>query len=199
MRQRFLTMVIVAAFLCAFPLSADACPEGKKGHDKKGHCMKCEMKEKECKITKLKKKAKLLWEHQEKLEITSAQLEKIKNIKHAAIKKMIQDKANIDIVKVDLESELYQDRMNLDDVNTLISKKYSAKEEYAKTFVKAVSEIQNVLNDGQRKKWKELIKMHKKKDADCPKCKDGDGKYCPITGKPLGSNEYKKEHKKDYK
>ena len=179
MKKLLLSGLVISGLIMASPAIVSACPQ------EKSPCSKCAEKAKTCKILKLKAKAKLLWENQESLGIKDDQLEKIKDIKHAVIKELIQLKANREIVMVDLKSMLYEDLIDIDAANKLIDAKYDAKKSEAKAFTKAISDIQQVLSKDQRTQWKDLIKKSTDKPF-CAKCAAaGGGKFCPLTGKKL--------------
>lgn len=156
------------------------------GH--KSSCSKCEAKEQACKITKLKKTLKTLWKHEESMGITQEQMEKIKDIKHKAVKEMIQLTADKDIIYVDLKSAMWKEKINVSEINKLIDQKYAVKVKLAKKYVKAIGDVQDVLTEEQRAHWMEIAKAKKKGWSSCSKCEKGSkggGKYCPITGKKM--------------
>ena len=110
-------------------------------------------------------------------------------------------KAEIDVIKVDVKTAMWKEKIDLAEVNKLIDKKYNAKAKLAKTYVKAVSDIQGVLSAEQLSQLHEM-KVQAKLTKDCKKCghdkkctkcaaKSG-GKFCPITGKPLDTAGYDK-------
>jgi len=178
MKKLLITGAIISGLIMVSPTAALAYPQGKS------KCLKCAQKASKCKISKLKSKTKLLWENQEDLGLKDDQLEKIADIKHATIKELIQLKADKDIVKVDLKSLMYADTIDVDEANKLIDAKYQAKKDSAKVYIKAVSDIQQVLSKDQRSQWKELCKKAKDKPS-CAKCAAASGKFCPLTGKKL--------------
>lgn len=134
---------------------------------------------------------KMLYWHRDSLKITEEQMDQIKDIKKAATKKLIKLRADKDIVKVDLKSEMWEEMIDVDRVNDLIEQKYSIKTTTSKVYVQAVADIQQVLNEEQRKMAKHIAiqkKMghgHSHAKSCCGKCGGGSGKVCPITGKPL--------------
>ena len=176
MKKLFMTGLIITGLAFTGASMAWAYPQGQS------MCSKCAEKAKTCKVTKLKNKAKILWENKEELGLKEDQLDKIKDIKHAAIKGLIQRKADLDIVMVDLNSAKHADAMDVQAVNTLLDAKYDVKKETAKAYVKAVSDIQQVLSKDQHSQWKELMKKAKH-ERECAKCPYKSGKYCPFAEK----------------
>lgn len=180
MRKFLMVGLLMAGLLVVQPVGVYACAK------KESSCAKCALKAQYCKIFKLTKEVKMLWAHQDALGITDKQLEQIKTIKHKALKTLIQLKADVDIVKVDLTSAMWQDTMDVAVASRLVEAKYAAKAQSAKTYVKAIGDIQQVLTVDQRAQWKNM-KGSQCAQADCP-LKSGAGatKVCPLTGKVIG-------------
>lgn len=180
MKKFLMAGVLIAGLIVANPAIVLACPQ------QKGQCAKCEAKAQQCKISELKKKVKPLWIHKDVLGINEDQLTKVKDIKQKAIKELIQLNADKEIVMVDLESAMRGESIDITVINKLIDAKYSAKSKTAKVFVKAISDIQNVLTKEQRAQWKEMCTESELGGSDCAKCAaSSDGKICPLTGKSL--------------
>lgn len=207
MRKRLSVLSLVTvgmlSTLLVFGTIAQACPSGSKGKAQK------------CKIGQLKKNAKMLWLHKDHLKLTDEQLDQIKDIKHSAIKDIIRLKADIDVTKVDIKSEMWMEQIETGKVNKLIDQKYASKNNIAKTYVKALADMQKVLDDDQRAKWRE-IRIWKKMSSSCGgqcggvcdmcsaksscpmcikaggtcmKCSKSKGGICPLTGKPLSQGK----------
>ncbi|MBZ0166342.1 MAG: Spy/CpxP family protein refolding chaperone [Candidatus Omnitrophica bacterium] len=203
MQKRLTWLAVIAMGVVSLTLLSGSIAEA---------CKKCNKAQtQECKIGKLKKTAKVLWTHKEHLQLTDDQLGKLKKIKHAAIKDIIRLNADIDVTKVDLDSAMWSEQIDTGKVNPLIDSKYAAKSNIAKIYVKALSDMQSVLDDEQRGKWLEIRtcqKMSKdcgsqcggacdackakskcakcvKAGGTCAKCSQSKSGFCPITGKPL--------------
>ncbi|VAX38173.1 hypothetical protein MNBD_UNCLBAC01-595 [hydrothermal vent metagenome] len=166
--KKVLLGMMIAGLIVANPVFVQACSK-----EKKSECKKSGSKESTCKISKLKAKVKILWVNKDEFKITDDQLTKIKDIKHEAIKKLIQLKADKDVVMVDLKSAMWSDIIDVDTVNKLIDTKYAAKIKASKMYIMAISAIQNVLSADQRAQWK----------ANCAKSFLADKKICPLEGK----------------
>ena len=180
MKRIILSMLLVVGFIAAYPSGVQA------GQHGDGGCSKCAEKAKACEISKLKQKVGLLWENQAELKITEKQMSDIKEVKHNAIKQLIQFNADKEIVMVDLESQMWKDTMDIDAVNPLIDAKYVAKTKSAKTVAKAIADIQQILNVEQRVGWKKLCKEEKEDEGKgCSKGAASQQKLCPITGKEM--------------
>jgi len=187
MKKVLLSGIIITGLIMANPVMIEACQKGATSS-----CAKCAAKASQCKISKLKKKVTMLWTNQDALEITDDQMAKIKDIKHAAIKELIQLKADKDVVMVDLKSAMWEESMDLGAVNKLIDTKYAAKKKSSKTFVKAINDIQKDLTDKQLAAWKAMAIAQKVGKSSCSKCNaKSSGKFCPLTGKPLDGKDLK--------
>lgn len=193
MKRFILAGLMVTSLLFFAPADAHAC---KKGCDKDT--------KKVCKISKIKKTAKMLWKSQECLGITDEQMAKIKDAKYDGVKNIIKLKSEVDLIKVDLKRAMWSPMIDTSAVHKLIEKKYDTKAKIAKSYVSTIAKFQEALTEEQRAKVLEKIAKKKmgdcdecgkkkdchdcKKDKKCKKCamKSG-GKFCPITGKPLHS------------
>jgi hypothetical protein len=101
-------------------------------------------------------KVRLALKNQDELGLSDEQYEKIKTLKLNTKKDLIKRKAEIDIIGVDIKGKLYEDSIDKKSINKLIDQKYELKKAKAKALVDAYAEFQNILNDEQKKKLKEL-------------------------------------------
>ncbi len=180
MKKFLIVALVMAGIITINSNSAFACSKDKT---------QCDYSAGHCKISKLKKKVRSLWVNQDVLGVTDDQLDNIKDIKYAAIKKLIQLKADKEIILVDFHSAMWKDLIDVNKVDNLIDKKYASKKKAAKTYVKAMSDIQKVLSDDQRSQWRTILKKAKLGDADKKLCslrgKELNGqKFCPLMGEP---------------
>ena len=174
--KKVLAAVLITGLMVVSPVSVMA-----GGH--KGDCSKHEAKASKCKVTKLKGEMKKYWKFADDLELTDEQLGKIADIKHEAMKQLIQQSADVKIIKVDVTTAMWAKQIDTGKVNKLIDQKYNAKNKLAKTYVQALADAQAVLNDDQRAMMQEKKLACYLGKSDCGKC--GGGKVCPITGKKL--------------
>jgi len=107
-------------------------------------------------------KVQFIMENSDELGLSDKQLEDIKALKVAAKKDMIRKKAEIDILAVDLESELHKDTIDKGVVNALIDKKYDLKKDLKKALVGAYADLKNILTPEQKNKMKELWHAQKR-------------------------------------
>lgn len=148
MNKRFLVLPLLAFFLI-FSLAtciaqADGCGKGKGGY--KGL------------DEKIFFKAGFLLKNQEELALTDKQIEQIKELKFATKRELVKKDAEIDLVKIDIKEKLYEDKVNVNEVNSLVDKKYDLKKAKAKYLVKQYADLKGVLTDKQIKEMKALWK-----------------------------------------
>ncbi len=147
--QRIIAMSLITAALMAgpmvFPKYTLAC--GGKSHKHTGHG---DIKE------KFFYKAHLILENQPMLNLAEEQMTKIKTLKLDTKKAMIRQDAEIEVVKIDIHSQLWQDPIDVKAVNALYDKKYELKKAKARTLVEAFANLKNFLSAEQKTKLKEF-------------------------------------------
>ena len=165
-----LTIAIVLTFGLIQSVSFADCGGkdcGKKGcKHRSSECGKKDCKDKPL-GKKLLKKMHMIFDHQEELDISDDQLAKIKELKIALKKDLIQKEADIDLVKVDIRSALYEDEINLEAVNELIDRKYETKKSKSKQVVSTLAQLKKILSKDQMDKVKNL------KCKGCPAMSEG--------------------------
>jgi len=77
-------------------------------------------------------------------------------------KDLIKKKADIDIIKVDARSLLYEDEIDLKAVNALIDQKYDIKKAKAKKIAESYAQLKKILSKEQLDKMKSIL-LEKKK------------------------------------
>lgn len=155
------TKIIAAVLILFVAFSgisyADAGNKCKSCGDKKEFSMK----------DKFFEKIKFVHKNQEALEITDDQLAKIKDLKIKTKKELIRKHADIEVIKIDIISFLYQEKINVDAINKLIDKKYDIKKEKAKLLVSSLADLKGILTKDQCAKLKQC---YKNKCGKCGKC-----------------------------
>jgi hypothetical protein len=185
-RGMFLTALIIVVGLVILPMAADACP---KCPDRaSGKEQKKSLKEKFC------KKTKFILQHKEMLGLTDDQHQKIKALKAKTKKYLIMKTAEVEVIVMDIQSELYNDPINVEAVTVLNDKKYDIKKQKANTLVQALADLKNILTEKQKAKIKAAF--HKNSSSQCgmdgygnqcskkvPRCKKTVMKQCAIEAK----------------
>lgn len=90
------------------------------------------------------------------LGLTDEQIEKIKTLKYSTKKILIKNKADIEILALDIEEGLRKDEIDVSAVNSLIDKKFTLKAQTAKELVEAFANLKKILTKDQIKKMKDI-------------------------------------------
>ena len=114
---------------------------------------------------KICQKAGFLMKNQKAIGLTDGQVKAIKSVASASKKRSIKQKAEIQLIKVDIKSKLHEDKINTKAINKLIDKKYAVKKQKAKDLVQAYATMKSVLTDEQLQKAKSIYGSKK-----CIKC-----------------------------
>ncbi len=112
------------------------------------------------------KKAHMILKHQEELALSEETTEATLALKLKTKKEIIKKQAEIDLIAVDIKSELYADAIDLDRLNGLIDAKYAVKAEKAKAIAAAYAELKAQLSEAQ---WDTLKALKKEYRKDAPR------------------------------
>ncbi len=129
---------------------------------------------------KFHEKVMMILSNQDELGLTAEQLQKVKDLKINLKKELIQTNADIEIISLDINSEMMNDTINLETVNSLVDKKYDLKKSKTKSIIAACADLKNILTSQQKDKLKEIWKNEKKEMM-------GNMKNCPMMGKMMKS------------
>ena len=113
---------------------------------------------KECLKEKFFHFAHLVLENREELGLSEEDARKIKELKIRTKKDLIRDKAEIEILAVDIFAKLWDEKADLEGINKLLDKKYDLKREGAKKFIQAFVTLKGSLTKEQMKKAKAICK-----------------------------------------
>lgn len=105
---------------------------------------------------KVFEKIKIINTYQDELEVSDEQLTKIRDLKIALKKEHIRRDAEVELLKLDITSLLYADQVDVEAVNKLIDKEYSAMKAKTKKSIASYVELNSVLNKDQMTELKEL-------------------------------------------
>jgi len=117
--------------------------------------------------TKVLKKLRLAIENQDELEASDSQIRKIRELKVALKKDLIQRKAEIDLIAVDIKSKLCTDDINQKEINQLIDRKYELKKAKARSLVEALIELKDILKDEQEERLKDIMHHSRRMQRRC--------------------------------
>ena len=108
-------------------------------------------------------KMHMIMKNQEELGLSDEQVEKIRALKLDTKKKVIMQKAEIEVLAVDIKAKLWWgDPVDMEAVNKLIDQKYEIKKGKAKNLAGAIAELKKILTEEQKDKLKALRKEHHK-------------------------------------
>lgn len=102
------------------------------------------------------KKAHFILKNQKELDLSDRQIDQIKKLKADVKKDMINKRAKTDLLKVEIETEMWEDPMNLNAINSLIEQKYEVKKEKAKALAAAYAKLKGILTEDQKEELTSL-------------------------------------------
>ena len=141
----------------------------------------CETKDRHFDLEdKFFKKAGMILSNKEELGLSDEQVNKVKELKMNTKKDLIRKDAEIEILALEIKSEMWKDPADTVAVNKLVDKKYDLKKETTKALVAGCAALKDVLTKDQKAKLKELWKKCKEEKPKCPMMK-GNMK-CPMMG-----------------
>jgi len=94
----------------------------------------------------------ILW-NKDELGLSEEQTDQIAALKREAKKDIIRKSAEIDILKIDIRSKLYDNPVDVTAIHALIDQKYEIKKAKSKALVNALAKLKASLNEAQ---WKQL-------------------------------------------
>ena len=148
-------------FLLACYLVMFALPMAYAGDDHK--CGKC----RHAFDTKVLKKLHLAIENRDELEASDSQIRKIRELRVALKKDLIQRKAEIDLIGVDIKAKFCAGDINRKEINQLIDRKYELKKAKAKALVETLIELEDILKEEQQEKLKDIMHHSRRMQHRC--------------------------------
>ena len=122
---------------------------------------------------KMLMKVHMIMKNQEELNLSEDQIESIKNLKVNTKKELIKKNAEIDILCVDIKSKLWEEIIDIKEINKLVDKKYALKKEKTKSLIAACAKIKKTLSKEQKQNLKKLMQESFKCKIRCKKrCKN---------------------------
>ena len=122
-------------------------------------------------------KAKLIMSNKEQLGLSEEQANKVEELKMKTKKDLIRKNAELEILALDIKTEMQKDPTDINAVNALVDKKYDLKKEKAKSLVEACAVLKTILTKEQKEKMKELCKTSEKQKTHGPMTGEKDGKH----------------------
>jgi hypothetical protein len=146
-------LVILTAFIIFSLAAATGYADMKKGYMMGGMKMK---QHKEGLEGKFCSKVKFMLSNHEELELTDKQIDAVKALKFKVKRDLIKTDAEIDMAKVEMKAEMWEEKYDLTALDKIIDRKYDLKKQKAKYLVKAISDLKSILTDDQMKKAKSM-------------------------------------------
>ena len=114
--------------------------------------------------------AHLALENHEELGLSEDAVKKIRELKIGTKKSLIRNRAEVELLMVDIISSLYQDKPDITVINKLIDKKFDIKKAGMKKLIAAFVGIKKLLSKEQIKQIKAICKSegyHQSKEGQC--------------------------------
>ena len=127
----------------------------------------CETKDRHFDLEdKFFKKTGMMLSNKEELGLSDEQVNKVKELKMNTKKDIIRKDAEIEILALEIKSEMWKDPADTVAVNKLVDKKYDLKKEKTKALVAGCAALKDVLTKDQEAKMKELRKKCKEEKSE---------------------------------
>ena len=97
-------------------------------------------------------------ENHEELGLTDVDVKKVRDLKIGTKKSMIRNRAEVELLMVDVISSLYQEKPDISAINKLIDKKFEIKKAGMKKLIAAFVGIKKLLSREQIKQIKAICK-----------------------------------------
>ena len=109
-------------------------------------------------------------ENHEELGLSEESVKKVRDLKIGTKKSMIRNRAEVELLMVDVISSLYQEKPDISAINKLVDKKFEIKKAGMKKLIAAFVGIKKLLSKEQIKQVKTICKSeahHESKEGQC--------------------------------
>ena len=137
--------VMIAAFLCTLP--AEAMYHASRG---------CKMCKGGSSAGKIELAADRILSNKDKLELNEGQITQIRHLVRDVKKETIKMNADIETLKVEINTLMWEAPFNVDQVNSLVAEKHKLKHQKAMYLVKSHDKLYRILTVDQLKKLNTL-------------------------------------------
>lgn len=97
-------------------------------------------------------------ENHEELGLTDVDVKKVRDLKIGTKKSMIRNRAEVELLMVDVISSLYQEKPDISAINKLIDKKFDVKKAGMKKLIASFVAVKKLLSKEQIKQIKAICK-----------------------------------------
>ena len=111
-------------------------------------------------------------ENHEELGLTDENVKKVRDLKIGTKKSLIRNKAEVELLMVDIISSLYAAKPEISEINKLIDKKFDIKKAGMKKLIASFVGLKKLLSKEQMKQVKAICKSeghHQSKEEQCCK------------------------------
>ena len=109
-------------------------------------------------------------ENHEELGLSEESVKKVRDLKIGTKKSMIRNRAEVELLMVDVISSLYQEKPDISAINKLIDKKFDVKKAGMKKLIASFVAVKKLLSKEQIKQVKAICKAeghHQSKEDQC--------------------------------
>jgi Spy/CpxP family protein refolding chaperone len=156
-------IVSVAVLITLILTSNPAMASQSKGGHQSSDCQQCPLSKSHAgKKSDLSStffhKAHMVLGHADELGLSEDQVKRIKDLKMAVKKDLIRQDAEIEVLAIDIESNLRAYPMDVEATNALVDQKYNLKKANTKSLVSSFANLKSILTKDQYTKLKDLYK-----------------------------------------
>ena len=109
-------------------------------------------------------------ENHEELGLADVDVKKVRDLKIGTKKSLIRNRAEVELLMVDVISSLYQEKPDISAINRLIDKKFDIKKAGMKKLIASFVTVKKLLSKEQIKQVKAICKSegyHQSKEGEC--------------------------------
>ena len=110
-------------------------------------------------------------ENHEELGLTDVDVKKVRDLKIGTKKSLIRNRAEVELLMVDIISSLCQEKPDISAINKLIDKKFDVKKAGMKKLIAAFVEVKKLLSKEQMKQVKAICKSEGHSQAKEGQCR----------------------------
>ena len=154
------SLVVIVFVLFSAPLlyAHRQCPKSGSGSEYKSKSgYHHGQKEYQCPVTaKFMKKAHMILKNREELGLSDEQADTIHALKVGVKKAYIRQKADMDILMIDVKTKMRERKVDVEGINALIDENFAALAKSSKETIEAYAKLKATLTDEQMDKLKQV-------------------------------------------
>ena len=114
--------------------------------------------------------AHMIVENKEELGLVEDTARKIRELKIQIKKDLIRDKADIEVIGVDVLAKLWDQKIDVEGIDRLLDTKYELKKGSVKRLIRAFAMLKDLLTPEQLRKAKAICKAEKRAERTEERC-----------------------------